>query len=118
MNFLFVLTLLTIPLQQVRVVEWLTPVQYEFGDIHQGRPAATEFRFKNISSVPFTIDNVRTSCSCTASEWDETTIPPGGEGHIKIKYDARRPGHFRKKITVFFSTQRKAEKLYVSGYVE
>jgi hypothetical protein len=28
------------------------------------------------------------------------------------------PGNFRKQIKVYFSGQRKAEKLYVSGYVE
>ena len=40
------------------------------------------------------------------------------EGVIKIEYDAKKLGFFYKKITVFFSNQRKAEKLSIEGFVE
>ena len=110
--------LLLVPAQQETVVEWLSPTEYDFGELKKGVPATHEFRFKNTSSEPITVDNVRSSCGCTATEWEETVIAPGEESKIKIEYDARKEGYFYKKITVFFSTQRKAEKLFILGYVE
>ncbi len=99
-------------------VEWLTPTEHDFGDIKQGVPVTVEFRFKNIGAQPLTIDNVRATCGCTSPNWEATVIEPGKEGSLKIEYDAFKPGYFRKKITIFFSGQRQAEKLYVEGYVE
>jgi hypothetical protein len=99
-------------------VEWLTATTHDFGDLKQGVPAAFDFRFKNISQETLLIDNVRTTCSCTASDWSEEVVEPGQEGYIKIEYDAKKLGYFSKKITVNFSGQKKAEKLTIEGYVE
>lgn len=99
-------------------VEWLTATTHDFGDIEQGLPVIFDFRFKNVSLETLVIDNVRTTCSCTASDWSDEVVEPGKEGYIKIEYDAKKLGYFSKKITVFFSGQRKAEKLTIEGYVE
>ena len=116
-KFLIIFLLLS-TFQKDSVVEWLTPIEHDFGDLKQGVPVTTEFRFKNISTEPMTIDNVRTTCGCTAPDWEESVIPPGEEGVIKIEYDAKRLGFFYKKITVYFSNQRKSEKLSIEGFVE
>ena len=110
--------LVLIPVQQENVIEWLTATEHDFGELKKGVPATFEFRFKNTHTEPITIDNVRSTCGCTASEWEESVILPGEESKIKIEYDARKEGYFYKKITVFFSAQRKSEKLYIAGYVE
>jgi len=117
LTFLFLL-LPFFPTQTDSVVKWLGPTEHDFDYIPQGKPVHVGFRFKNTSGAPMTIDNVRSSCGCTAPEWDESVIPPGEERSINIEYDAFKEGYFRKKITVFFSTQKKAEKLYIMGYVE
>ena len=48
------------------VVEWLSPLEHDFGDLERGKPVEHFFKFKNISGEPITIDNIRTSCGCTA----------------------------------------------------
>ncbi|MFQ5446373.1 MAG: DUF1573 domain-containing protein [Saprospiraceae bacterium] len=99
-------------------VEWLSATEYDFGDLPQGVPATADFPFRNISGDVLTIDNVRTACSCTTPDWSEQIVFPGDSSTIRITYDARKTGYFRKKITVFFTGQRQSEKLYISGYVE
>ncbi len=99
-------------------VDWTSPTVHDFGDIPIGKPVFIDFRFKNTGAELMTIDNVRMNCTCTASDWDEKVIPPDAEGKIQIEFDAKKPGYFRKKITVYFSTQKKGEKLYIEGYVE
>jgi hypothetical protein len=118
MNHFLLIFLFLCSFQTDSVVEWLTPVDHDFGDLKLNVPATVDFRFKNTSEEAIIIDNVRSTCGCTASEWEEEAIAPGEEGLIKIEYDARKPGFFYKKITVFFSNQRKPEKLSISGFVE
>ncbi|MBK9012937.1 MAG: DUF1573 domain-containing protein [Saprospiraceae bacterium] len=97
---------------------WVSPTTHDFGDLKLNVPSTHEFYFKNTGDAPLLIDNVRSICGCTATEWSETPILPGKEGFIKVVFDARKAGYFYKKITVFFNHQRKGEKLYLEGFVE
>lgn len=99
-------------------VEWVTPLVHDFGDIPHKVPAKFSFQFKNTSSEPLLIDNVRTGCGCTAPDWSYDATPVDSIGTINIIYDAKKMGFFSKKIKVFFNGQRKAEKLLIEGYVE
>ena len=97
---------------------WLTPTTHDFGDLNLNVPAPHEFKFKNVGDAPLQIDNVRSICGCTATEWSESPVLPGKEGFVKVEFDSRKTGYFYKKVTVFFSHQHKGEKLYVEGFVE
>ena len=124
MKFIFSLFILSALLtskmtaQADKVIEWQTPKTHEFGDLVQGKPVTHSFVFKNITDEPITIENVRTTCGCTAPEWSYEPILPGAESEIKVEFDAKKPQGFRKRILVFFYEQKKGEKLYIEGYVE
>jgi len=104
--------------QAARVIEWQSPQTHEFGDLIQNEPVVHSFTFKNITDEPITIENVRTTCGCTAPEWSYEPILPGAESEIKVEFDAKKLQGFRKRILVFFYEQKKGEKLYIEGYVE
>ena len=97
---------------------WVTPTTHDYGDLTFNVPAQHDFKYKNTGDQPILIDNVRSVCSCTATEWTETPVLPGKEGFIRVVYDARKLGYFQKKVTVFFNHQKKGEKLYLEGFVE
>ena len=99
------------------VVEWQGAMEHDFGDLERDKPVDHYFKFKNVSGEPITIDNVRTTCGCTAPDWSFEPVMADSLSQLKITYDAHRTGYFRKKIKVFFNSQRKAEILYVEGYV-
>ncbi len=99
-------------------IHWLTPTEHDFGDIIKGTLVEYAFEYRNDGQEPLTIDNLRPSCGCTTPDWPREAILPDSTGTIKVVFSARMPGNFRKLIKVYFSGQRKAEKLYVSGYVE
>ena len=118
MLYLFCL-LLTVQVQNTgaEVIQWLGPTEYDFGDLPYKKEAYHTFRFKNVSGSPMVIDNVRPPCGCTSLEWQKTPIPADSLADIRIEYDARDKGYFRKSIRVFVSGQRKAEKLWIEGFV-
>ena len=99
-------------------IEWTSDTVHDFGDISFDEPVTYEFTFRNLGEDSLLIDNVRTSCGCTAPDWEDVAIPPDSIGVITIEYDGADQGYFEKKIRVFFNGYRKAEKLRIEGYVE
>lgn len=99
-------------------VTWLVPKTHDFGDIAQDIDVVHEFRFRNETDRPLVIDNVRMGCGCTSGDWAETPVEPDSIGTLKITYDARNDGYFRKYVKVYFSGERKAQKLWLEGFVE
>lgn len=99
------------------VVTWLTETEHDFGPVRAGSTVRYTFKFQNARSEPIVLQTVRTTCGCTAAEWTETPLAPGENGEILIEFDADHEGSFRKKITVFFDKQRKAEVLWIMGVV-
>lgn len=100
------------------VVKWLAETDFDFGVLEQGSTSSVTFSFRNILGEPIVLQTVRTSCGCTAADWPQAPIEPDSTGTVLIEFDADRLGSFRKKITVFFDKQRKAEVLHISGEVE
>jgi Protein of unknown function (DUF1573) len=98
-------------------IQWITPTSYDFGEIAKDQPKEFIFEFKNSTQQAVVIDNVRTECGCTATEWNKTPVEAGNLGQIKVTYDAFSTGYFKKKITVWIHGQKRAEKLYIEGEV-
>jgi Protein of unknown function (DUF1573) len=112
------ITFLLCTILTISKVEWLSPTSHDFGTIQKGVPQTHIFEFKNTSIAPIIIDNVRTDCGCTATDWEETPVSMGEKGKITITYDSRKTGYFKKKITVWLHGQRQCEKLWIEGEVE
>jgi hypothetical protein len=113
-----ILILISLPiLSYTQVVEWQDDQDFDFGQLVQGQPEEVVFTFKNISTDTLIIDNIRSTCGCTAPYWDYSPILPDSTSQITLKYDAYKSGYFYKKVKVFFNKQRKAETLSITGQV-
>jgi hypothetical protein len=76
-------------------------IAFNFGNLYQGEKAEHIFYFKNIGSAPLIINNVLTTCGCTAPEWPKDPIQPGAEGQVKVSFDSSsKIGRQNKVITI------------------
>ncbi len=74
---------------------------FDFHDMEEGPDITHFFTIRNKGKSTLVINNVGTSCGCTAAVVDNKEIPPGGKGKIKVTYHTSgRPGHAEKTITV------------------
>ncbi|MFN0215360.1 MAG: DUF1573 domain-containing protein [Saprospiraceae bacterium] len=99
-------------------VEWLDR-QTNTGTVPFGQPVTKLFRVKNISSENLIILQVKSTCHCTTTEWDQDPIAPGKTGIIKLTYDALKEGDFYRIVSVitnFDSVQ--SVPLALTGKVE
>ncbi len=94
--------------------------QYDFGTIKQGDIVEHTFKFKNTGTGPLLIRKVKTSCGCTTSFYTRDTIPPGGEGEIRVKFNsAHKYGKQLKTITVITNSPKTTKVvLRMTGTVE
>lgn len=90
---------------------------HDFGEIEFGADGNHEFVFTNSSDVPLVINNVKTSCGCTVPEWSKDPIAQGGKGIIKVKYNTKLPGKFRKSISVYSNAENSPYMLFIIGVV-
>ena len=60
---------------------------YNLGDVKKGEIKYFDIKFKNISSIPVSIDFV-SSCDCTEVDFPIDDILPGQTGVLKVKFDS------------------------------
>ena len=96
-------------------LDWTNDTHHDFGDIPYGKSVKYRFSFINKGEEAVVIDNVRSSCGCTLSEWPQDPILPDSTGIIKVDYDAKDKGYFYKKLKVYFQGVRKAQILSIEG---
>lgn len=93
--------------------------KHEFGEVKEENGQVEHvFKFKNTGKTFIQIEMVKTSCGCTTPEWSKDSIPPGGTGYVKVRYDPfGRPGPFRKEVYVMQKGKSAPVVLDISGKV-
>ncbi|HHT9138879.1 MAG TPA: DUF1573 domain-containing protein [Candidatus Wunengus sp. YC60] len=69
---------------------------YDFGKIYIGESVKHEFKFKNLGKGELIINNVKSSCGCTAALVSKNILRKEEEGEVAIKFNS---GHYVGKIT-------------------
>lgn len=88
---------------------------HQFGEIEQGVPVKTFFKFKNTGNSPLFLLDVKAGCGCTTPVFSKEPIMPGESASIEVGYDAKNMGLFTKDITV--SSNAGETKLHIKGTV-
>jgi hypothetical protein len=91
--------------------------EHDFESIAYKSDASYFFTFRNSGEAPLTIKNVKSSCGCTVPKWSKKPILSGEQGSIRVKYDTRRKGRFRKTITVYSNASNSPVVLTIKGSV-
>jgi hypothetical protein len=78
---------------------------YDFGMIKNGDTVYHTFKFKNTGTVPLKIEDISTTCGCTAAEWPKSPVDPEKTGEIKIQFTKNHdPGVHDRSIIVKANT--------------
>lgn len=93
--------------------------KHEFGEVKEEKGQVEHvFQFKNTGKAFVVIESVKTSCGCTTPEWSKDSIPPGGTGFVKVRFDPMgRPGPFRKEVYVMQKGKSSPYVLDIGGKV-
>lgn len=92
--------------------------RHDFGTFAQDTAIVTyDFVFTNTGKSPLIIHTASASCGCTVPEYTLEPIMPGCKGKIKVTYNGKgkRPGVFRKSITIHNNGKQSPVRLYIEG---
>ncbi len=73
---------------------------YDYGTIAFGSDGRCSFSFTNTGDAPLIIHQFQSSCGCLVPYWDREPVAPGASGNVRLLYDTRRVGPFRKSATL------------------
>ena len=90
------------------------PDKINLGKVKVNTDNKAEFVITNTGEAPLTIYTIKTSCGCTAADWNKRPIKPGKSTTIKISHKDKYPGVFKKTITVY-GNLKQPYKLYING---
>ena len=92
--------------------------RHNFGVFAQDTAIVThEFIFTNVGKSPLIIHQASASCGCTVPEYTLEPIMPGEKGKITVTYNGkgRRPGVFRKSVTIHNNGRQTPRRIYIEG---
>ncbi len=105
-------------LKETDEIEFIGGTKYSFGNVKCDDIALCTFQYKNLKGDELVIDEVKTSCGCTVSNWSKRPIKQDSIGHIDVTYLARMPGVFDQSISIYFHESSKPIVLKINGYVQ
>ena len=92
--------------------------QYDFGLVKEGDVVSHTFKFMNNGKATLDINDIKTSCGCTAALVSSKKIEPGKDGTIKIDLDTKnRQGRMSRTITVTSNDPEEPNKV-ITIYAE
>ena len=92
--------------------------RHNFGVFAQDTAIVThEFIFTHVGKSPLIIHQASASCGCTVPEYTLEPIMPGEKGKITVTYNGkgRRPGVFRKSVTIHNNGRQTPIRIYIEG---
>jgi hypothetical protein len=65
------------------------PATFDFGQALQNKTLNKDFVLRNLGDETLRIEEVRTSCGCTAALPNERVVPPGGQTRLQVSLQTR-----------------------------
>ena len=90
----------------------------DYGVIEQESDPLRTFTFTNAGTEPLVIKYARGSCGCTVPEWPKEPILPGETDEIKVRYDTKRLGRFKKQVKLTTNISEEPIVLTIQGEVK
>ena len=93
-------------------------LEFDFGSIKQGSKVIKYFPFTNIGKKPLIIQEVYTSCGCTAPKFPRTAVLPNEKDSILLEYNSTgHSGQINKKATVVANIPQEVQ-LILKGNIQ
>ena len=93
---------------------WPNGTELDFGYYEsRGVERFDSLLLQNNTDTPFIIENIRSSCGCTAVDWPLEPLEPGARIYIPVAFRCTKGGYVEKHLDVFLSHLAKRERIYV-----
>ncbi len=93
--------------------------QHDFGNIINGTPVETVFKYTNEGNVPLVISNIKTTCGCTVpKDWSKEPLAPGASEQFTVKFNGKGANRMSKTITLTTNTKNGTERVKILAFIQ
>jgi hypothetical protein len=79
----------------------IEPAGFDFGQALQNKTLNHDFVLRNVGDEPLRIEDVRTTCGCTAALPNARVVPPGGQTRLQVSLQTRTSeGRLEKGVSI------------------
>jgi len=97
----------------------LAKTTLDYGEINKSSNGERVFTITNTGDKPLIITNIKASCGCTTPKWDKEPILPGKTANLKVGYDTKILGEFKKLIEVYSNDPESPRSvIWITGVVK
>jgi hypothetical protein len=91
---------------------------HQFGRVRQGRTVRHRFRFINRGQSPLIIQDARSSCGCTVTDFPGQPVGPGEEGSLTVTLNTSNlAGNQDKPVALIIKNQPQPSVVYLRGTI-
>ena len=97
---------------------------FDFGKIEQQKSVSHIFKFKNTGNADLVINDLKSTCGCTAALVTLKVIPPGETGEIKVTFSSKNfQGEVKRSVFVSSNDPKNSKvilniKSFVQAFLE
>jgi hypothetical protein len=85
------------------------PTSFDFGQALQNKTLTKEFAIRNLGDADLVIEEVKTSCGCTAALLSSKVIKPGGQTPLRVALETRSSqGRVERRVVIRSNDQAQA----------
>lgn len=92
--------------------------EHAFGDIYQGDRVTHTFTYENTGTESLILSGVKTTCGCTATNWDREPLAPGETASITVNFNSTgKMGMQNKVVTITSNATNSTERIKITANV-
>lgn len=92
---------------------------HDFGNIENGTPVETTFKYTNTGNSMLVVSNVKSTCGCTVPSNYTKQVAPGETGEFTVKFNGKgNDNKVTKAVTMTTNTAKGNEQVRITAFVE
>ncbi len=96
----------------------LDKMEHDFGQIMNGTPVETVFKYTNTGNSMLVVSNIKSTCGCTVPSNYTKEVAPGETGEFTVKFNGKGNGKVSKSLTITANTEKGTEIVKIGAFVE
>ncbi|MBT8271644.1 MAG: DUF1573 domain-containing protein [Flavobacteriaceae bacterium] len=93
--------------------------EHDFGEIENGTPVETVFKYTNTGKSPLVITDIKSTCGCTVpQDWSKEPLAPGESSQFTVKFNGKGKNKVSKTVTVTANTAKGKETVKITAFVK
>lgn len=93
--------------------------EHDFGEIVNGTPVETTFKYTNTGKAPLVVTAIKSTCGCTVPQgWSKEPLAPGESSEFLVKFNGKGANKVSKTVNITANTEKGKEQVKITAFIK